>query len=320
MPWRCYSSLHYYEKNPLPTREGDACLGHLFGGSMKVLRSIMHQIPCPEAVKTIVQKLKEIEIRKPASRLFEGKKAPWKKRKRVSSKDISFGHHMVEKCGSVVVQKGKVGLSEVWLFGAFDQQTGDGVVRFLRSHLFLQSHPHEEQLSEKQITRKAMQAMKNAYYAATSSMQPHESGGSVSALLVNGKRLVTADFGGYRAVMCRGGKAVQLGNRRQLKTDMRLRSLNVISGKLFGRSAVHEDENKKKSLVDAEKLGSKTDFIILASCGVWEVMGNQEAVSLVRHIEDPQEAAKCLADEAVARMTKSAVVCEIIRIKVGTRQ
>lgn len=44
-----------------------------------------------------------------------------------------------------------------------------------------------------------------------------------------------------------------------------------------------------------------------------QVMKNQEAVNLIRHIEDPQEAAECLAKEALTRMSKSTISCLIIR-------
>jgi len=42
-------------------------------------------------------------------------------------------------------------------------------------------------------------------------------------------------------------------------------------------------------------------------------MKNQEAVNLIRHIEDPQEAAECLAKEALIRMSRSKISCLVIR-------
>jgi hypothetical protein len=44
-----------------------------------------------------------------------------------------------------------------------------------------------------------------------------------------------------------------------------------------------------------------------------QVMNNQEAVHLIWHIEDPQEAAECLAKEALARRSKSSISCLIMR-------
>jgi len=42
-------------------------------------------------------------------------------------------------------------------------------------------------------------------------------------------------------------------------------------------------------------------------------MNNQEAVNLIGHLEDPQEAAECLAKEALTRMSKSNISCIVIR-------
>jgi len=42
-------------------------------------------------------------------------------------------------------------------------------------------------------------------------------------------------------------------------------------------------------------------------------MGNQEAVGLTSHIEDAQSAAEILAEEAMARMSKSTISCAVIR-------
>ena len=45
----------------------------------------------------------------------------------------------------------------------------------------------------------------------------------------------------------------------------------------------------------------------------FQVLQNQEAVNLIRHIEDPQKAAECLAKEAINRMSKRNISCLIIR-------
>lgn len=42
-------------------------------------------------------------------------------------------------------------------------------------------------------------------------------------------------------------------------------------------------------------------------------MKYQEAVNLIRHLDDPQEAAECLAKEALVRMSKTKISCLIVR-------
>lgn len=44
-----------------------------------------------------------------------------------------------------------------------------------------------------------------------------------------------------------------------------------------------------------------------------QVMKNQEAVDLTWHIQNPNEAAKCLANEALNRFSKRNISCIIIR-------
>ncbi|CAJ1976446.1 unnamed protein product [Sphenostylis stenocarpa] len=80
-----------------------------------------------------------------------------------------------------------------------------------------------------------------------------------------------------------------------------------------GNAAGAKHSRGSDIFVRSERIDSCAEFLILASNGIWEVMKNQEAVNLISHIEDPQEAAECLAKEALIRMTKSNISCLIIR-------
>lgn len=113
--------------------------------------------------------------------------------------------------------------------------------------------------------------------------------------------------------------------------------------------AAKASKERSEVAVGYERIGRDTEFVILGSIGIWEVrmktpelnclfsffenlgrddemyrfclyfllfdkaMKHQEAVNLIRHIEDPQEAAECLAKEALIRMTKKNISCLIIR-------
>lgn len=111
--------------------------------------------------------------------------------------------------------------------------------------------------------------------------------------------------------------------------------------RIFGYNlgkASKQSKGGSELLVGSERIDSSTEFVILASTGIWEVrcsiyhndyfqqrnsnttivlfvqvMKNQEAVNLIGHIEDAQEAAECLAKEALTRMSKSNISCLIIR-------
>ncbi|XP_028965121.2 probable protein phosphatase 2C 62 [Malus domestica] len=53
--------------------------------------------------------------------------------------------------------------------------------------------------------------------------------------------------------------------------------------------------------ITVKKVDAETDFIILASDGLWKVMSNQEAYDCIEELDDAQEAAEELIKEALSR-------------------
>ncbi|KAI3466883.1 hypothetical protein Pfo_023546 [Paulownia fortunei] len=61
-----------------------------------------------------------------------------------------------------------------------------------------------------------------------------------------------------------------------------------------------------------EKMDEDTEFIILASDGLWKVVSNQEAVDCIRGLNDGQEAAEELIKEALLRESREDISCEVV--------
>ncbi|PQQ18080.1 hypothetical protein Pyn_05787 [Prunus yedoensis var. nudiflora] len=80
-----------------------------------------------------------------------------------------------------------------------------------------------------------------------------------------------------------------------------------------GNAASTRQSKTSDLVVGAERVDPDTEFVILASTGIWEVMKNQEAVNLIKHIENPQAASECLAKEASNRMSRGSISCLVIR-------
>ncbi|KAA8527783.1 hypothetical protein F0562_035348 [Nyssa sinensis] len=210
---------------------------------------------------------------------------------------ISHGYYVVEdqpsrsdgsnesELDSVVVQREQIEEIELWFFGVLDARIGNEVIKYMQLHLF------DDKPKESDIRRKSKETMKNAYLGARVKIRETEKAeetwkvGSASAIVINGDKLVIANMGDYRAV--HATRAVQ-----QALSPPRAQN----------------------SLLDAKGIDSDTEFVILASTGIWEVMKQQEAVNLIRHIEDPREAAECLAKEALIRMSRSNISCLVIRL------
>ncbi|KAG2727867.1 hypothetical protein I3760_01G179500 [Carya illinoinensis] len=240
---------------------------------------------------------------------------------------VSHGYYVVEdqsyrtgseesESDSVVVQREQIEELELWFFGVFDAQVGDGVTKYMQSHLF------NRNLKGSQIRRKSKETMRKALLSARAKVRERQKEeetlrvGSVSMLVTNAEKLVTAYMGDYRAVVCRDGVAHQINStaHRSSKRHWPRRLISVrIFGYSLGKSAGSKQTKGSELVVGSERIDSSTEFVVLASTGIWEVMKNQEAVNLIRHLEDPQEAAECLAKEALTRMSKSNVSCLIIR-------
>lgn len=251
---------------------------------------------------------------------------------------ISHGYHVVEgrsswggKSGvleepdTVVVQREEMPNLELWFYGVSDARIANDVVKYMQSHFF------SKKLKESQVRRKSKETMTKAYLNARSKLK--ENGisektmlnvGSASAIVIDGEKLVMAQMGDYRAIVCKDGMAHQLQPRHQ-RRGKRHWPRRLISGAMripkvrmqawhSRREPSRKQTKCSEPITCTEKIDSDTEFIILASTGVWEVMRNQEAVDLIRHIDHPQEAAECLAREALTRMSRSNISCLVIRL------
>ncbi|KAF8014369.1 hypothetical protein BT93_H0263 [Corymbia citriodora subsp. variegata] len=258
-------------------------------------------------------------IRSKKKKLQAGRKPAW-------MMQLSNGHFVHENkdgldSDSVVIQREQIQELELWLFGVFDAQVGERVTKYLQSHLF------GKKLNESHIVSKTKETTRNAYLSARAKIRLSEKKmdeqavmkvGSASVMVVNGEKLVIASMGDYRAVICRNGVAKQTPSKQQ-QSAKRHWIHRIIPDRMLAWNCSREDASNQsngfKLTIGIEKIDTNTEFIILASSGIWEVMNIQEAVNLIRHIESPQEASEYLAKEASTRMSKGSISCLVVRFE-----
>ncbi|KAK4804582.1 hypothetical protein SAY86_004399 [Trapa natans] len=179
---------------------------------------------------------------------------------------------------------------ELGLFAIYDGHLGDRVPAYLQKYLF------SNILKEEEFWINPVGAISKVYEMTDKTILSHTSdlgyGGStaVTAILVNGRSLWVANVGDSRAVLSRGGQAIQL-------------------------SIDHEPSTERGSIEDRGGIDGATDILILASDGVWKVLENQEAVEIARRIKDPLLAAKQLTAEALKRDSKDDISCIVVRFR-----
>ncbi|KAF8100976.1 hypothetical protein N665_0212s0019 [Sinapis alba] len=214
------------------------------------------------------------------------------------------------------------------LYAIFDGHSGRDVADYLQNHLF------DNILSQPDFWKKTKKAIKRAYkltddYILSSVVGSRGGSTAVTAIVVDGKKLVVANVGDSRAILCRKSDVV-----KQLTVDhepdkerdlveskggfISKRPGNVprVDGQLamtraFGDGRLKEHISVRPDIEIVEIHGD-TKFLILASDGLWKVMSNEEAWDEIKEVRDAEEAAKALIDEALARGSKDDISCVVV--------
>lgn len=220
---------------------------------------------------------------------------------------------------------------ELGLYAIFDGHLGDSVPSYLQKNLFTNI------LSEEEFWVHPSRAIMKAYDKTDKAILIHTPdlarGGStaVTAILIDSLKLLVANVGDSRAVLSKNGRAIQLSvdhepSKERGSIENRGGFVSNIPGdvpRVNGQLAVSRafgDRSLKTHLrsdpdVKEWDVDSETQFLILASDGLWKVMDNQEAVNFVSKIRDPQIAAKQLTAEALKRESKDDISCIVVQFK-----
>ncbi|CAI7646616.1 unnamed protein product [Penicillium pancosmium] len=167
--------------------------------------------------------------------------------------------------------------------------------------------------------------------AAETPTQDAPSGGSIPKLqdkAIRQRVLYTANVGDARIVLCRNGKALRLSYDHKGSDENEGKRITnagglILNNRVNGVLAVTRalGDTYLKDLVTGHPYTTETviqpdadEFIILACDGLWDVCSDQEAVDLIRNVQDAQHASKILVDHALARFSTDNLSCMVIRL------
>jgi protein phosphatase 1L len=234
----------------------------------------------------------------------------------------------------LVAEYRQVGEHDLGLFAIYDGHLGHTVPDYLREHLFdnILKETQPEFLSD------TKNAMRKAYLLTDEKILERAAelgrGGStaVTAILIScddSVKLVVANVGDSRAVISKNGKAEQLSVDHEPNMEKKIIEekggfVSNLPGdvpRVDGQLAVARafgDRSLKKHLssephVVEEVINERSDFLILASDGLWKVMTNQEAVDEIKDFKDAQAAAKHLTEQALNRRSKDDISCVVVK-------
>lgn len=195
----------------------------------------------------------------------------------------------------------------VGLFGVFDGHGGSRAAVYVKQNLFKNLLGHPQFVTDTNLAI----------------------GSTASTAILVGDRLLVANVGDSRAVICIAGRAIALSiDHKPNRSDERQRiekAGGVVMwsgtwrvGGVLAVSRAFGDRLLKKYVVaepeiQEEPITSDVEFLVIASDGLWDVVSNQDAVTMVQNIPDPAEAAKTLTEEAYKKGSADNITCVVIR-------
>ncbi|CAI8617793.1 unnamed protein product [Vicia faba] len=250
-----------------------------------------------------------------------------------STRCFSHGCHLMEGEMNhgmedyVFAQHKKLNDYDLGLYAIFDGHSGRDVAKYLQNHLF------ENILNEPDFWENPVHAVKKASKTTDEEILENIAdwrGGStaVAAILINGVKLIVINVGDSRAISCKNGIAKQLTVDHEPEKEKNLveRRGGFVSkspgnvARVDGELAMTRafGDGKLKEHITAEpdvmikKIDDDTEFIILASDGLWKVMTNQEACDCIKDVDDAQKAAKKLVKEAKSMGSYDDISCIVV--------
>ncbi|WVY92701.1 hypothetical protein V8G54_031789 [Vigna mungo] len=213
-----------------------------------------------------------------------------------------------------------------------DCHGGSRTAEYLKNNLFknLSSHPDFIKDTKTAIVEAFKQT--DIDYLNEEKGHQRDAGSTASTAMLLGDRIVVANVGDSRVVASRAGSAIPLSiDHKPDRSDERQRIEKAggfiiwagtwrVGGVLAVSRAFGDKLLKPYVVADPEIQEEEidgVDFIIIASDGLWNVISNNEAVSLVQNITDAEVASRELIKEAYARGSSDNITSVVVRFDIS---
>ncbi|EMS58499.1 putative protein phosphatase 2C 56 [Triticum urartu] len=228
------------------------------------------------------------------------------------------------------VKFAKIKGQTVSLFGVFDGHAGALAAEYLKEHLLDNLIEHPQFLRNPKLALKTTFLKSDADFLESVTTPYREDGSTALAAVLVGEQLYVANVGDSRAIALKGGKAIPLSDdhKPNLK-DERTRIENAGGGvsydgftwRVDGILAMSRAFGNRglKNYVIAEpdiqetQVNSDLEYLVLATDGLWDVVQNEDVISLMRATDGPEAAAVKLTEMAHSRHSSDNITCIVVR-------
>ncbi|GER25186.1 protein phosphatase 2C family protein [Striga asiatica] len=227
------------------------------------------------------------------------------------------------------IKSSKVDGQSVCLFGIFDGHGGARAAEYLKEHLFENLLKHPEFIANTKLAISETYQQTDRDFLDSEKETFRDDGSTASAAVLVGNHLYVANVGDSRTIISKAGKAIPLSeDHKPNRSDERKRIESAggvvmwagtwrVGGVLamsraFGNRMLKQFVVAEPEIQDRE-VDQNLDLLVLASDGLWDVVPNEDAVSIAQREDDPENAARKLTETAFIRGSADNITCIVVK-------
>ncbi|CAA0830869.1 Probable protein phosphatase 2C 76 [Striga hermonthica] len=234
------------------------------------------------------------------------------------------------------IKSSKVDGQSVCLFGIFDGHGGARAAEFLKEHLFENLLKHPEFIANTKLAISETYQQTDRDFLDSEKETFRDDGSTASTAVLVGNHLYVANVGDSRTIISKAGKAIPLSeDHKPNRSDERKRIESAggvvmwagtwrVGGVLamsraFGNRMLKQFVVAEPEIQDLE-VDQNLELLVLASDGLWDVVPNEDAVSIAQTEDDPECGARKLTETAFTRGSADNITCIVVKFhhaKVG---
>ncbi|EES20031.1 probable protein phosphatase 2C 52 [Sorghum bicolor] len=229
------------------------------------------------------------------------------------------------------IKSSKIDDKQINLFGIFDGHGGSRAAEYLKEHLFENLMKHPEFMTNTKLAISETYRKTDSEFLDAERNTHRDDGSTASTAVLVGDHLYVANVGDSRAVISKAGKAIALSeDHKPNRSDERKRIESAggivmwagtwrVGGVLAMSRAFGNRLLKQFVIADPEiqeqEINDELEFLIIASDGLWDVVPNEDAVTLVKMEEEPEAAARKLTETAFSRGSGDNITCIVVKFQ-----
>ncbi|KAK4480709.1 hypothetical protein RD792_013791 [Penstemon davidsonii] len=217
----------------------------------------------------------------------------------------------------------------VYLFGIFDGHGGSRAAEYLKKHLFENLLKHTKFITNTKSAISETYLQTDMHFLESEKDPFRDDGSTASSAVLVGNHLYVANVGDSRTIISKAGKAIPLSeDHKPNRSDERKRIESAggvvmwagtwrVGGVLamsraFGNRMLKQFVMAEPEIQEQE-VDQDLELLVLATDGLWDVVPNEDAVSIAQTEEEPEAAARKLTETAYTRGSADNITCIVVK-------